>query len=705
MDMSAEVTKLDGVGTQTADFLKKYGIFSVRDLLYFFPRKYENFQSTVKICDLKPGKVMVRGRISDLSTKNTARKGFRLTHGKISDETGSIMAIWFNQPYREKQFDSEREYYFTGMYDFKNGMYQLSSPSAVLVDGAKNSKSKKNVVEEKEADLQPIYRAKGSIKSVKFHQLFDKNRSKFASIPDLLPGAFLNDPIKAEHPSFVHPGARAEALYKMHFPEKPADVDEAKQYLSYEEVFEMLIAANLSKQENSKLRAEKMPFIVNNTKKLLSTLPFKLTDAQRKATWEILQDLENEKPMNRLLQGDVGSGKTIVAAIAAYQAICSSFQVALLAPTAILATQHAEGLRKVLEPLGVKIALLISSTKGKEKLKHEIELGEYDLIIGTHAIITEDLNFYSLGFCIIDEQHRFGVNQRQKLLSKTARNKEHVGCSPHLLSMTATPIPRSLQLTVFGDLDCSIIDQLPKGRQPIETKIITETQQKEDLYPQIISEVEKKHQVYWICRTIEDDKNNETMCVKKQYQRLQNVFPGMTVEYLHGRMKAAEKDDIMQRFADGKIDILVSTTVVEVGVDVPNATLIVIMDAEDYGLAQLHQLRGRVGRGESASKCFLMIGAEMRPTKRLKAMEKSNNGFYLAEMDLKIRGPGEIYGSLQHGELNLQIANLADASLVSQAARQAKIIAKDFCKNPELMLKYNELSKGIARFQQLTTLN
>lgn len=712
MDMSAEVTEIDGVGKQTADFLKKYGIFTVRDLLYFLPRDYENFQSTVKICDLKPGKAMVRGKISELTTKNTARKGFRLTYGKITDDTGSIRVIWFNQPYREKQFDPEREYYFTGTYDFKNGTYQLTSPSAVLVEGAKNSKKKKNLAEMAEADLQPIYRAKGSMKSVKFHQIFDKNRSRFATIPDLLPGAFLNDELKVEHPNFVHPGARAEALYKMHFPESPAEVTEAKQYLSYEEVFEMLIAANLSKQENNKLRAEKMPFVASKTKKLIASLPFKLTDAQRKATWEILQDLEKDTPMNRLLQGDVGSGKTVVAAIAAYQAICSGYQVALLAPTAILATQHAESLREILEPLGVKIALLISSTKHKDKLKREIEQGKYDLVIGTHAIITDDVNFYSLAFCIIDEQHRFGVNQRQKLLSKTALNKKKtevkdstLSLSPHLLSMTATPIPRSLQLTVFGDLDCSVINQLPKGRQPIDTKIITETQQKEDLYPQIITEVEQGHQVYWICRTIEDSPNSETISVKKQCLKLRNIFPNMSIEFLHGRMKAAEKDDIMERFAAGKIDILVSTTVVEVGVNVPNATLMVIMDSEDYGLAQLHQLRGRVGRGADASRCYLMIGAEMRPTKRLKAMEDSNDGFYLAEMDLKIRGPGEIYGALQHGELNLQIANLADTSMISQAARQAKLVAKEFGKNPNLMLKYKELTRGIARYQQLTTLN
>lgn len=709
MDLLAEVTEVDGVGKQIADHLRKFGIYTVRDLFYFLPRDYENFQSTVKICDLQPGKVMVRGKISNLSTKDTSRRGFKITYGKISDDTGAIRAIWFNQPYREKQFDPDREYYFTGNYDFKNGTYQLTSPSAIVVSD-KRTKGTGSGVENTEADLQPIYKARGTIKSVKFHQIFDKNRAKFAQIPDLLPGTFPNDPLQIAHPNYVHTGARAEALFKIHFPESTSDVTEARRYLSYEEVFEMLIAANLSKQENNKLRSEKLPFMEEKTKELISSLPFRLTDAQRKATWEILKDLENDTPMNRLLQGDVGSGKTVVAAISAYQAICNGFQVALLAPTAILATQHAESLRELLEPLGVKIALLVSATKRKDALKKEISQGKYNLIIGTHAIITDDVFFHSLAFCIIDEQHRFGVNQRQKLLTKTAHNTKKSTISggniaPHLLSMTATPIPRSLQLTVFGDLDVSIINQLPGGRQPIETKIITELDQKEVLYPHVASEIENGHQVYWICRNIEDSPSAETASVRKQCQKLQGIFPHYRVEFLHGRMKPSEKDEIMRRFAEGKIDILVSTTVVEVGVNVPNASLMVIMDAESYGLAQLHQLRGRVGRGTAASTCYLMIAAEMKPTKRLKAMEQSTDGFYLAEMDLKIRGPGEIYGSLQHGELNLQIANLADTGLISQAARQAKTVAKEFNQNPEIMLKYKELLAGIAKYQQLTTLN
>ena len=698
MDLSQEVTAVKGIGEKTGEKLKKAGIFTLRDLLYFLPRNYENFQSTVKICDLRPGKVLVRGKISDLETTETRRRGLSITSGKITDDTGSIRVVWFNQPYRAKQFDGKRDYYFTGNYDLRNGRYQLTSPSASLAKDAENNNS----------DLQPIYPAKSGIQSVKFCHFFENLRSDFAFIPDALPGSIDDDDLELHPPEFVYPGARADALYKIHFPDSTTEISEARQYLAYEELFELLLAANLSKNENKKLKSEKMPFDAKKTQKIIKSLPFKLTDAQRRATWDILQDLEKDTPMNRLLQGDVGSGKTVVAAIAALQAIQSGFQVALLAPTAILALQHAESLDKLLRPLGVNIALLIGSTKRKDLVKRQIEQGNADLVIGTHALITDDTIFHRLGFCIIDEQHRFGVNQRQKLLTKTSRNivkpKDGHSRAPHLLSMTATPIPRSLQLTIFGDLDVSVINQLPEGRQPIETKVIRELNLKEQLYPKIRKEVKDGHQVYWICRAIEDKPGSETISVKKQTKKLQAIFPELKIEFLHGRMKSDEKDKIMNAFANQKIDLLVSTTVVEVGVNIPNATVMVISDAEGYGLAQLHQLRGRVGRGTGKSSCYLISLAE-RPSRRLQVMEKSNDGFYLAEMDLKIRGPGEIYGSLQHGMLDLQIASLTDTVLISQASKQAKIVATHFAKNDNSMLKYKELSEIISHYQQLTTLN
>lgn len=342
------------------------------------------------------------------------------------------------------------------------------------------------------------------------------------------------------------------------------------------------------------------------------------------------------------------------------------------------------------------IALLTGATRGKRQLKAAIRHGEIDLIIGTHALLTDDTDFRSLALCIIDEQHRFGVGQRQKLLLKSPENT-----APHLLSMTATPIPRSLQLTLFGDLDVSLLNELPPGRQPIVTKILAETAQRDELYPKMRELLAKNQQIYWICQVIEEKNTTSATPVKKQAKKLQELFPKVKVGLLHGKMKPDEKDAIMEDFAQNKIQILVSTTVVEVGVNVPNANMIVIQDSENYGLAQLHQLRGRVGRGDQPASCFLLVTGDAKPSKRLREMEKSTDGFHLAEIDLKIRGPGEIYGAQQHGELNLQVANLTDTALIAQASQHAG----EFAKNPENLQDYPELAARIKKYQQLTTLN
>lgn len=693
MDLSAGIENVRGVGPKTAELLKRVNLRTVGDLLYCLPRIYENYQTTVNIEDLRPGKVIIRGKISDLHLVRTSRKRLTITQGVIRDATGAVRTVWFNQPYRAKQFDEKREYYFTGKYELKNGRYQLTSPSATLVQDVKNGVN---------AGFQPIYSAKSAIKPQMFHKLLENLRPDFAKIPDLLP-------FTAGKPLFVKPGARAEALYNSHFPETPDDAEKGRDYLAYEELFELILAAKLNKQENQRLKAESLKFNAKFTQTLVKHLPFGLTGAQRRATWEILQDLEKNIPMNRLLQGDVGSGKTIVAALAAAQTALNGHQTAFLAPTAILATQHFEGLQELFSDLQrallrefgrrirlPRIALLTGATKNKRMLKAAIKAGQIDLIIGTHALITDDTEFKSLAFCIIDEQHRFGVGQRQKLLLKSPEAK-----APHLLAMTATPIPRSLQLTLFGDLDVSILNELPPGRQPITTKILAETEQRDELYPKMRELLAKNQQIYWICQVIEEKNASSATPVKKQVKKLQGLFPQVKVEMLHGKMKPEEKDAIMARFAANRIQILVSTTVVEVGVNVPNANMIIIQDAENYGLAQLHQLRGRVGRGDQPAQCFLLTTGDGRPSRRLREMEKSTDGFHLAEVDLKIRGPGEIYGAQQHGELNLQVANLNDTTLMAQASHHAGNFAKD----PEALKNYPELSARIKKYQQLTTLN
>ena len=674
MSFLGSVEEIKGVGPKTATALHKYGFDSIKDVAYYFPRDYEDYHKTTKIEDLKPGKVMVRGKIKNLKVQYTRRRGFNLVTGEIYDETGAIKVVWYNQPYRAKGFDEKKEYFFTGNFDFKFNRYQLTSPTSVIADE----------VEETKNSFQPIYPAKGSYKSIWFKRFFENIRNEIALAPDMLP--------------YVKSGTRADALFNIHFPEKYSDVENAREYLAYEELFELILAAKLNKNENSKLKSEPLPFVAKNTKEFVGNLPFKLTNAQRLAAWDILKDLEKETPMNRLLQGDVGSGKTVVAAIAIYQAYKAGVQSALLAPTAILATQHAKTLKKLLEPFGVKVELLIGATKKKDELKKRIVEGKVDVIVGTHAIITDDTKFKQLGFAIIDEQHRFGVMQRQKLLMKTGN------LAPHFLAMTATPIPRSLQLTIFGDLSVSTISELPKGRTPIKTKILSEINMNDYLYPRLEEKMQNGEQVYWICKLIEEGKT-EASNVKKEADKLKLRFPKHKIEFLHGKMKPDEKDEIMTRFKDGKIDILVSTTVVEVGVDVPNATEIVIMDAESFGLAQLHQLRGRVGRGEKESECFLIVNDDKEPSKRLQELEKSTDGFHLAEVDLKLRGPGEIYGQLQHGAMNLRIASLSDTRLISNAQKSAERFIAELAKNPENMLKYEELNSEIKKYQQLTTLN
>jgi len=676
MNLSSPLEKVKGIGAKTGQQFILAGINTVGDLINFLPRSYADFSHITKISNISPGKATVKARCEKITTR-PVRRGLRITTATIADDSGKIQAVWFNQPYREVQLKSGDEFFFSGEFEFSYNRYQLTNPSAELVKDMPVQTDR----------ILPIYRSIKGLKTPLVRKILSELRPLIIMLPETLPKVIL------ENENLI---SYSRAMLSIHFPKTIEDIELAKERLSFEELFQLLLASQLNRQENAKLSGWQIPFNQSVVADFVKRLPFKLTNAQRIAAWEMIQDLEKKTPMNRLLQGDVGSGKTVVAGLVACQVANFGFQTAIMAPTEILASQHAETLNKLLNPLGIKVGLLTGNVKGaarKNLYKHILD-GTINVIVGTHALIQDTVIFHKLGFVVIDEQHRFGVNQRQQLLKKSE-------FMPHLLAMTATPIPRSLALTVYGELDISILNELPAGRKPILTKIWSPNS-KTQLYEKLDIELSAGRQAYIICSLIEDNPENEIKSVNEEYKKLRNsVFKHRRIGLLHGKLKSDEKDEVMKKFSSGGYDILVSTTVVEVGVDVPNATVILIENADRFGLSQLHQLRGRVGRSNYQSYCYLVTSTSSKPTERLREIEKSNDGFYLAEVDLKLRGPGEIYGRAQHGALNLQIATLADAKLIHRAQNQAKY----FVSNDLNLLEYNQLAAQVQHYQRLTTLN
>ena len=676
MNLLSPLKNVKGVGEKTAEQFASAGLFTVGDLIDFLPRRHEDFSEVVKISDVHPGKMTIRARCEKVTTR-PVRRGLRLTTATLADDSGKLQAIWFNQPYRETQLKGGEEFFFSGQFEFNYNKYQLSNPSVEKISDMPVQTDR----------LLPVYRAVRGLKSQLVRKILAELRPLMTMLPETLPAEI----VKTEKLL-----SRADAVLGMHFPKTADDVTRARERLAFEELFQLLLAAQFNKQENAKLTGWHIPFDQTVVGEFVKQLPFDLTGAQRRAAWEIIQDFERKTPMNRLLQGDVGSGKTVVAGLAARQAAHAGFQTALMAPTEILAGQHAETLSKMLEPFNVTVALLTGSVKGvaRKTLYEHIENGSVDVVVGTHALIQQSVRFHRLGFVAIDEQHRFGVAQRQELLKKS----KHM---PHLLAMTATPIPRSLALTVYGELEVSILNELPKGRKPIKTKLWSPNSSAQ-LYELVDAEIAKGRQGYVICSLIDDNPDNDVKSVEAEYKKLRGtVFKHRRIGLLHGKMKAEEKDDVMAKFAAGDLDILVSTTVVEVGVDVPNATVMLIENADRFGLSQLHQLRGRVGRSSHQSYCYLVMSDSSKPSQRLKEIERSNDGFYLAEVDLKLRGPGEIYGRSQHGALNLQIATLSDTKLIARAQKQAR----RFVESNQDLVQYKQLAAQVQQYQRLTTLN
>jgi len=677
MNLQTPLSSIKGVGPKTVQQFSLAGLETVKDLVYFLPRKHEDFSHVTLIADISPGKRTIRARCQLVSTRNV-RRGMRVTTAVLTDGTGKLQAVWFNQAYRATQLkDADQEFYFSGDFEFSYNRYQLTNPSVEKLSDLPVQTDR----------LLPIYPAIKGLKSQVVRKILAELRPLMTMIPETLPPAVVTSEKLA---------SIGEALLGVHFPKTSDDVERSRERLAFEELFELLLASRLNKQANAALDGWPMPFDQPMIKKFVSGLPFELTSAQRRSTWDILQDMEKPQPMNRLLQGDVGAGKTVVASIAACQAVRAGYQVAILAPTEILAAQHARTLADLLNPYDINVAFLAGSvkTKARQPLLASLKDGSVNVIVGTHALLEPSVQFSKLGLVVIDEQHRFGVNQRQRLLEKS-------GKMPHLLAMTATPIPRSLALTVYGELDISILNQKPSSRKSIITKIVSPVSRKQ-LYSTIDAQLHEGRQAYVICKLIDDNPVNEAKSVETEFKRLQNsVFGHRKMGLLHGRMKPDDKESVMKRFLAHDIDILVSTTVVEVGVDVPNATVMMIEDADQYGLSQLHQLRGRVGRSSHQSFCYLMMSDTKKPSERLKEVERSGDGFYLAEVDMKLRGPGEIYGRAQHGALNLQVATLADSKLIARVQKAADA----FVRSDDDLLQYKQLSANVDKYQRLTTLN
>ena len=640
------VRYLKGVGPKTAERFEKLGILTLSDLLCHYPRRYLDFSKPYSIAEAPADtECVVKAEVFAKPGGRILPGGRRMERITAGDDVSSLEITWFNNPYAAQKLELGQEYYFQGIVT--GGMLRRQM-------------------------VNPQVRTDAQVKSSPFEAVYPQTEGLTSSaiakcVRQLLPHAeLLPDPLPPEMLKKYRLLSKADAVRAIHCPATEEEAFAARRRLIYEEL--LVLQLGIGRMKNHGAASTGAPMKKADASPFWESLPFSPTGAQRRAVEEILTDMSSETSMNRLLQGDVGSGKTLVAAAAIWACIRAGYQAALLAPTEILASQHAETLNRLLSPFGMRVALLTGGMKAaaRRTTLAAIRDDEADLIVGTHAILSEGVEFARLGLAVVDEQHRFGVRQRGLLAEKAA--------NPHLLVMSATPIPRTLGLLMYGDLDISILDELPPGRKPVKTRCIT-GKKRADLYGFLDREIDSGRQVYIVCPAIEDAGGSGLNAVKSYYEDIAKAYlPDRRVGLMHGKLKPKEKAEVMDDFKSGRLDALVSTTVIEVGVDVPNATVMVIENAERYGLSALHQLRGRVGRGAAESWCFLVSdNASDSVQKRLKFLCSTSDGFAVAQYDLETRGPGDFFGSRQHGLPTLQIADLMNDTRTLHAAQSEAV--------------------------------
>ena len=640
------VRYLKGVGPKTAERFEKLGILTLSDLLCHYPRRYLDFSKPYSIAEAPADtECVVKAEVFAKPGGRILPGGRRMERITAGDDVSSLEITWFNNPYAAQKLELGQEYYFQGIVT--GGMLRRQM-------------------------VNPQVRTDAQVKSSPFEAVYPQTEGLTSSaiakcVRQLLPHAeLLPDPLPPEMLKKYRLLSKADAVRAIHCPATEEEAFAARRRLIYEEL--LVLQLGIGRMKNHGAASTGAPMKKADASPFWESLPFSPTGAQRRAVEEILTDMSGETSMNRLLQGDVGSGKTLVAAAAIWACIRAGYQAALLAPTEILASQHAENLNRLLSPFGMRVALLTGGMKAaaRRTTLAAIRDDEADLIVGTHAILSEGVEFARLGLAVVDEQHRFGVRQRGLLAEKAA--------NPHLLVMSATPIPRTLGLLMYGDLDISILDELPPGRKPVKTRCIT-GKKRADLYGFLDREIDSGRQAYIVCPAIEDAGGSGLNAVKSYYEDIAKAYlPDRRVGLMHGKLKPKEKAEVMDDFKSGRLDALVSTTVIEVGVDVPNATVMVIENAERYGLSALHQLRGRVGRGAAESWCFLVSdNASESVQKRLKFLCSTSDGFAVAQYDLETRGPGDFFGSRQHGLPTLQIADLMNDTRTLHAAQSEAV--------------------------------